>query len=184
MSDKRISELVNLTSLAADDEFVVVDSDANATKRITATNLVKFPAAPTVNGEDVYYQGNILGTVSESGGTPTGAVIERGSNANGEYVKYADGTMICFKQGHNAGNQAILTSFFGGFRSGGLTATYPASFTAIPAATGGGYTNQGLFGFNVVVGAATNNWQFLFTSVGGNSGATRYIDLVAVGRWY
>lgn len=38
---------------------------------------------------------NILGTVSQSGGVPTGAVIERGSNANGSYVKFADGTMIC-----------------------------------------------------------------------------------------
>ncbi|MCG7625689.1 hypothetical protein [Epibacterium sp. Ofav1-8] len=38
---------------------------------------------------------NLLGTVSESGGTPTGAVIERGSNANGEYVRFADGTQIC-----------------------------------------------------------------------------------------
>jgi hypothetical protein len=39
-------------------------------------------------------RGNILGTVSRSGGVPTGAVIERGSNANGSYVKFADGTMI------------------------------------------------------------------------------------------
>jgi len=36
----------------------------------------------------------LVGTVSESGGVPTGAIIERGSNANGEYVKFADGTMI------------------------------------------------------------------------------------------
>lgn len=42
-----------------------------------------------------YGPGNLLGTVSQSGGVPTGAVIERGSNANGEYVKFADGTMIC-----------------------------------------------------------------------------------------
>jgi len=37
----------------------------------------------------------IVGTVSQSGGVPTGAIIERGSNANGEFVRYADGTMIC-----------------------------------------------------------------------------------------
>ncbi|NCU31322.1 hypothetical protein EOM57_06105, partial [Candidatus Saccharibacteria bacterium] len=37
----------------------------------------------------------ILGTVSQSSGSPTGAIIESGSNANGEYVKFADGTMIC-----------------------------------------------------------------------------------------
>ncbi|MCG7630537.1 hypothetical protein MHM88_22275 [Epibacterium sp. MM17-32] len=43
----------------------------------------------------VYSQASLLGTVSESGGTPTGAVIERGSNANGEYVRFADGTQIC-----------------------------------------------------------------------------------------
>jgi len=41
MSDKRISELVELTSLAADDELVVVDADANGTKRITSANLLK-----------------------------------------------------------------------------------------------------------------------------------------------
>lgn len=43
----------------------------------------------------VFARGNILGTVSQSGGVPTGAVIERGSNANGEYVRFADGLQIC-----------------------------------------------------------------------------------------
>lgn len=37
----------------------------------------------------------IVGTVSQTGGVPTGAVIERGSNASGSYTKFADGTMIC-----------------------------------------------------------------------------------------
>ena len=45
-------------------------------------------------GTVVFGRANLLGTVSQSGGVPTGAVIERGSNANGEYVKFADGTMI------------------------------------------------------------------------------------------
>jgi len=44
---------------------------------------------------DHYKKSNILGTVSESSGVPTGAIIESGSNANGEFVKYADGTLIC-----------------------------------------------------------------------------------------
>ncbi|WP_244858229.1 hypothetical protein [Pseudomonas sp. PP3] len=56
----------------------------------------------------VYGKSNILGSVSQSAGVPTGAVIERGSNANGEWTKYADGTMICrgFK---DLGSQAIIT---------------------------------------------------------------------------
>jgi hypothetical protein len=38
--------------------------------------------------------GNILGTVSQSGGVPTGAIIERGSNSDGIYTLFADGTML------------------------------------------------------------------------------------------
>ena len=37
----------------------------------------------------------VLGTVSQAGGVPTGAIIQRGSNANGEFVRFADGTQIC-----------------------------------------------------------------------------------------
>ena len=43
-----------------------------------------------------YGKSNIVGTVSQSGGVPTGAIVERGSNAAGKYIKFADGTLICF----------------------------------------------------------------------------------------
>lgn len=49
----------------------------------------------------------IVGTVSQSGGTPTGAIIESGSNSNGQYTKYADGTMIC---SHIVRMDTVLTS--------------------------------------------------------------------------
>ncbi|MGM0858662.1 MAG: hypothetical protein ACQEW0_16515 [Pseudomonadota bacterium] len=51
-------------------------------------------ARDAVGSGDVYARGGILGTVSESGGVPTGAIIERGSNANGEYVKFAGGRAV------------------------------------------------------------------------------------------
>lgn len=45
---------------------------------------------------DGYLKGTILGTVAQdANGVPTGGVIERGSNANGGYVRFADGTQIC-----------------------------------------------------------------------------------------
>lgn len=40
---------------------------------------------------------NIVGQVSQTDGTPSGAIIQRGSNANGEFVRFADGTQICRK---------------------------------------------------------------------------------------
>jgi len=66
-----------------------------------ATNQLYFRGSNT-NGstwaawQKVFTQASILGTVAQSGGVPTGAIIEKGSNANGEYTKFADGTMTCF----------------------------------------------------------------------------------------
>lgn len=67
---------------------------------------------------EVYHQGSILGTVSQSSGVPTGAVIERGSNANGEYVRFADGTQIC-----------CVDSTFS--TANPVTWTFPASFSSV-----------------------------------------------------
>jgi len=57
-------------------------------------NVARIPA--TLTPDKAYRRGNILGTVSQSGGVPTGAIIERGSNANGSYVRFADGTQECW----------------------------------------------------------------------------------------
>ncbi|WP_062762135.1 DUF2793 domain-containing protein [Falsirhodobacter sp. alg1] len=43
----------------------------------------------------LYGSRNLLGTVAQSSGVPTGSAMERGSNANGDYVRFADGTQIC-----------------------------------------------------------------------------------------
>ena len=47
--------------------------------------------------QELYSQaeGSLLGPVSFVGTRPSGAVIERGENANGSYVRWADGTQIC-----------------------------------------------------------------------------------------
>jgi hypothetical protein len=46
----------------------------------------------------VFDSGNALGTVAQSGGLPTGALVERGNNANGSYMRLADGTQICWQR--------------------------------------------------------------------------------------
>lgn len=42
-----------------------------------------------------YSPGNLLGAVSQTAGVPQGAALERGSDANGEYMRLADGTQVC-----------------------------------------------------------------------------------------
>lgn len=58
---------------------------------VTADDVVVTPKKLTQH----YKRKNILGVVSQTAGIPTGAIIERGSNANGEYIKLADGTLVC-----------------------------------------------------------------------------------------
>lgn len=64
---------------------------------------------------------DILGTVSQSGGVPTGALIEYGSNSNGAYQKFAGGLQIC--------TALIPFSAFAG--SHPFSWTFPASFSTI-----------------------------------------------------
>ncbi len=70
-----------------------------------------------------YGPGNLLGVVSQSAGVPTGAVIERGSNANGDYVRFADGTQICW---------ATVTLGFASVSFLNGTWVFPAAFMAPP----------------------------------------------------
>ena len=61
----------------------------------TGGRLLRVGAGHQQLDATLYRRGNLLGTVNQSGGVPTGAVIQRGSNANGEFVRLADGTQIC-----------------------------------------------------------------------------------------
>ena len=108
MSDKRISELVNLTSLAADDEFVVVDSDANATKRITASNLSKFPSDITIpNG----------GTIGSASDADAITIDASGNVALSQALQLGDSTAISklgadiYRLTANASSNGKLTSW-------------------------------------------------------------------------
>lgn len=91
--------------------------------RGTLFTRIKTDATTWTAWAALYGQGNILGTVSQTSGVPTGAIIERGSNANGEYVRFADGTQICTR---------TLT----GATGSGSTWTFPAAFAAAPVVTG------------------------------------------------
>jgi hypothetical protein len=66
--------------------------------------------------------------------------IERGSNANGTFTRWADGTMECIFEVAFA---SINTVIGAGFWSGGQTWTFPAAFIAAPVVGGGSGTSPG-----------------------------------------
>jgi len=124
----------------------------------------------------------IVGTVSESGGVPTGAIIERGSNANGEFVKYADGTLICF--GSAQKDLTILNTFFGGRRSGGgaFQFSWPSAFITNPIVT---VVPDNVTCFSALDRQSSSTTaDFYVTAVESQSSSTRVVEFHAIGRWY
>ncbi|MBA1195724.1 phage tail protein [Pseudomonas plecoglossicida] len=122
----------------------------------------------------------IVGTVSQAGGVPTGAIIERGSNGNGDYVKYADGTMICWQYNRATVEIPIATSFFGGFRSSDITFNFPATFSEAPSVQATTATCFGVLPYQSTTGAFVCN----FLAVASQASAARNVKWIATGRWF
>ncbi len=99
---------------------------------ITAGRLLQVGAGHQQLDASLYRKGNIVGTVSQSAGVPTGAIIERGSNANGSYVIFADGSCFCRQVRTFTGlTFAQATPSF--FVTQNLYASFPVVFIETPA---------------------------------------------------
>lgn len=125
-------------------------------------------------------QARILGTVAQSGGIPTGAIVETGTNANGTYTKWADGTMICR---HTGAGQAATIGGGSVFYSGGVNFTFPATFITAPTITPSAVQSSGFFCWGVVDGSpsTTNATVRVICPVNTGSASPSYI---AIGRWF
>ena len=127
-----------------------------------------------------YGPGNLVGAVSENAGAPTGAVIERGSTANGEFVRFADGTQIC--SATLAG--VSCTSAQGALFDTGaiMTWDFPAAFAAgsVPAVSGNGGAPQRFVGCGTA-SATQVTYQVMSAS---SDTSTPAPTMIAVGRWF
>ncbi|OHV84146.1 hypothetical protein [Rhizobium sp. LCM 4573] len=129
-----------------------------------------------LTADKAFRRGNILGTASQTAGVPTGALVERGSNANGEYVRYADGTQICISPALNPSTSIATGSFF---RSFPIVQGFPAAFVAPPACFGN--TAEEQTWVNARQDFANSRWAaVVWASYAGGS----FIRLGAIGRWF
>ncbi|THD76925.1 DUF2793 domain-containing protein [Thalassobius vesicularis] len=159
-----------------------------------ATGNVAAPAGLTVSGKTAYHRGNLLGGVAQTGGQPTGAVIERGQNANGAYVRFADGTQICSKNFALFGQDInVAYGSFGQYRSANLMAgqaTLPAEFAGV-AATDVAYTLMAYisnYSVGMLIGGSgdINNFPSTLYVVSpiALTERTIHVRCLAVGRWF
>lgn len=76
----------------------------------------------------VYHQGNIIGALGQTAGVPTGAVLQHGSSANGQFERLANGWQTCLRADLSAAN--VSTAEGSVFRSADISWTFPAAFLA------------------------------------------------------
>ena len=150
-------------------------------------NAVQQDATDTSAGrlalaEHVFGPGNLLGPVSEAAGVPTGSVIERGSNADGSYVRFADGTQVCT----SPPIATAITDAIGGLhRSPALEWTFPAAFA--DTADGGCFVQGRVLaagGLSVAAPGsdATDRATGIRAYAVASIAATK-VQLCAIGRW-
>lgn len=135
----------------------------------------------------IYTTKNVVGAVSKTSGVPTGAIIERGNNSNGEYIKFADGTLMCWAGYPCAINLPTSANRFGstsgtGFKMADTRWDFPAVFISTPYvwANPEGFMDHG----GVVVHASQSDVAgCIRRAFAGTSIASANVQFFAIGRW-
>ena len=154
-----------------------------------SVGIGKFP----VNNNSLEVEGSLYvtgtsGNVYTTSKKPTPAeigaeaVTVTGSNANGYYIKFADGTMICY--GRKYLNTLAITGAWGGlFISAALSTAYPVAFVGSPASLSVNMENT-TGDIAVWLNGLSSNTSFTGYFSRGQSGTFNCtMAWMAVGRW-
>lgn len=107
------------------------------------------------------------------------AFIDTGSNANGTWTKFADGTMICR---HSKSISVDCTSQWGNLYEGGASAgSFPATFSAIPTVMVTNTTPDGYF--EGLRDSSTTSWGTIRMAIPTSTTRSFVVNLLAIGRW-
>lgn len=106
-------------------------------------------------------------------------IIETGDNANGYYLRFTDGTQVCwmyFSVALPASSNSVV-----------YNGTFPAAFDSVPVVVSGTYRQiqGGAMAFAVPLNTSTTTFQIQLVSIGNNFGQslTAVFNALAIGRW-
>lgn len=105
-----------------------------------------------------------------------------GTNSNGKYIRFADGTQICW---NSFSTTSLALTAYGSVFQGDLSVTFPAAFAANPTLTVGAASASGNRGWandlNVSISGALLT---LFDVSARSVGTTFSVSYTAIGRWF
>ena len=107
--------------------------------------------------------------------------MEIGSNANGNYIKFANGILICYKS-HQI--TTSMTSSWGGWYESSTQnlGSFPVNFIEKPIVQA--TVSYGTASIESILNTSTTSWgsTVLYRPVS-TSSYTYYVDLIAIGKW-
>lgn len=138
---------------------------------------------PVMTGAGTVASRPIVGTVSQSGGIPTGAIVEASASTAAGYMRLAGGVQICWRVTDQIPNSDSAAGYIIKGTSYTL-GSFPAAFTSTPAvvcggtgSAGGGWIAQDVYN------TATDFGSFSPRHHAANGVLVQFFAL-AIGRWY
>lgn len=158
-------------------------NNVNNNLSTTAKDIVGAINELTIDNTRTTSSKSITGAINELNAK---SEIVRGSNANGEYIRFYDGTQICTKI-LSLGSIAIDIAW-GGIYSSGYKAlgNWAISFNATPVTTISLTSDGGASAFISAIKADNNascGSVELFRGAGAASAGNFYAKLIAIGKW-
>lgn len=167
-----LKQLINGFTIATEDQMQQAIDNVNAVSALRVKQAIDF------HTKSFYKQSNIIGLVSQYGGVPNGAIIERGSNAIGTYTKFADGTLLCAIKL----SDRILT---------------PQTYNSYPLSYPAEFIDTSYFLTGAINGGlgSTNDWLTMAVEPNGTTACnvvfltltpnhTPTVSVFAIGRWF
>lgn len=135
-------------------------------------------AANKVSDSDM----NEIKTVVNDAIDQVNSMIESGSNTNGSYIKYVDGTMICYGEKSGTGTLADFWSTFKKIEN--ISVTFPVEFYSTPYITLTNKTAQSTNEFSSGIDASSaSSFSALILKPSGSTNTSYAFNWIAIGKW-
>lgn len=154
MANIKIAQLTTQTVL--NDTDVIIVENATSTNKMTVAKLKELLGV----------QLNI----------PLGGIVEAGSNVNGSYIKYADGTLVMWGI---TPNEAITTAIGSGYRTIARTSTLPATLHDYKKAR----IVVSAQNYAIATGNVETNNSIVTAMLSFDSGRNSAVHWQVIGRW-
>ena len=167
------------------------NSDIADINKVNASDLNEIKDVVNANDDNTTNNTNAIGNLSELT-TPVvsslvgaiNSVVESGSNANGNYIKYADGTMICTKK---ETGQAKITSTWGNLYDTGDNpldlGNWASPFIDIPIVSISFYGANGQWVEGFQTSTTKEKVGKIAIASATSKTANAYYNIIGIGRW-